>query len=357
MDGAIREITDWNRFARIASEHGIRPLCLNRLRGTDPSIVPLDFIESLTREVRMFTRRSLALTAELFFALDVLERAGIPAISYKGPALAAQAFGDVGLREYGDLDILVRHNDIARAAEFLQRQGYSAALPLNARDPYNTPIPGQYSFSRPGGPPVELHTEKTLRYYPVPLDFKLLDHRVVPIRIGDRTVKTFTPEAALTILSLHGCKHIWSRLLWVSDIAWLLHSNPSLDWRDALDLARRLGAHRMMLTGVGLSAELLGASIPEDIETRISGDRFVCYLIEKSREELLASGAASGVMQRAMYRIRSVEGLAAGLRYLARLTGSPAEDDWAEGKRARFSAALWRPLRLIRKYGITRKRT
>jgi hypothetical protein len=342
-------VRDWNAVGELAARHGLRPLCFEFIRKFNSGSVPEDWLQSFSSSIRAISQRSLALSAELVLILDILERAGIRAIPYKGPALAAQAFGDIARREYGDLDLLVHQEEISTIAGALQREGYLAAVPLE-RTLKN--IPGQYSFSRPGGPPVEFHTEKTLRYYPRPLDLAGMESHLVTVRLGDRSLRTFAPEDALTILGVHGIKHLWARLMWVADIAWLIGSRPQFDWSAAMECAEEFGATRMMLTGAGLASELLDAELPEDIKRLVRENRGVAFLMREARKELFSSGA--GAAQRAIFRIRSVDGLNAGLRYLLRLTTSPAEDDWAGGERGQISAALSRPARLLRKYGIRR---
>jgi hypothetical protein len=343
------DVRDWNAVGDLAARHGLRPLCFEFIRKFNPGSAPDDWLQSFSKSIRPISQRSLALSAELVSVLEILERAGIRAIPYKGPALAAQAFRDIARREYGDLDLLVHHEEISAIAGALERESYRAALPLE-RTLQN--IPGQYSFSRHGGLPVEFHTEKTLRYYPRPLKLSKLESRLVLVQIGDRHLQTFAPEDALTILSVHGSKHLWARLMWVADIAWLIESTPHFDWSAAMECAESFGASRMTLTGAGLASELLGTRLPEEIKQLVRENRGVAFLMRESRKELFSF--AAGAMQRAIFRVRSVDGFGAGLRYLLRLTSSPAEGDWAGGERGQISSALSRPARLLQKYGIRR---
>lgn len=349
VNAVFEGVRDWDAVGELAARHGLRPLCFEFIRKFNRGSVPEDWLESFANNIRPVSQRSLALSAELLSILDTLERAGIRAIPYKGPALAAQAFGDIARREYGDLDLLAHHREMSAIAGVLQREGYRAALPLE-RTLKN--IPGQYSFSRPGGPLVEFHTEKTLRYYPRPLDLSKLESRLVSVQIGDRQLQTFAPEDALTILSVHASKHLWARLMWVADIAWLIQFTAQFDWSAAIECAESCGATRMTLTGAGLASELLGIKISEDIARRVRENRGVASLMRAARAELFSSPAS--VIQRARFRIGSVDGFGAGLRYLFRLTSSPAEEDWAGGERGQISSALSRPARLLRKYGIHR---
>ena len=63
--------------------------------------------------------------------LEDFENHGITAIPYKGPALALQVYGDLKLRSFVDLDVLVRRSDAARAGTLLAARGYRPHLQLS----------------------------------------------------------------------------------------------------------------------------------------------------------------------------------------------------------------------------------
>ena len=52
------------------------------------------------------------------------------AAPYKGPALAVQLYGNVALRQFSDLDILVHPRDVLLARDLLLAEGYSPLPPL-----------------------------------------------------------------------------------------------------------------------------------------------------------------------------------------------------------------------------------
>ena len=60
------------------------------------------------------------------------EREGILAIPYRGPTLALMAYCDLGLREFGDLDLLIRRQDLGPAKEMLLGEGFRLAYGLTA---------------------------------------------------------------------------------------------------------------------------------------------------------------------------------------------------------------------------------
>ena len=68
--------------------------------------------------------RNLGLTGELMRVLRLFAEHRVLALPFKGPTLAQFAYGDVALREFGDLDLLLQESDFPRARSLLVDQGY-----------------------------------------------------------------------------------------------------------------------------------------------------------------------------------------------------------------------------------------
>src|ERR1700685_4633237 len=108
---AIREILagplDWDYLLWEAEENSITRLLDRHLAAVAPGAGPAAAQEQLKKTCRANTVRCLYLTAELFNILRLFQSQNIPAIPYKGPVLAAQAYGDIALREFEGLDIIL----------------------------------------------------------------------------------------------------------------------------------------------------------------------------------------------------------------------------------------------------------
>jgi len=72
-------------------------------------------------------------SAELAGILQHFEAREIPVITQKGPALAHLLYGDSAMREFGDLDLLVRPIDVPRVVGALTELGYEKNLKLSPR--------------------------------------------------------------------------------------------------------------------------------------------------------------------------------------------------------------------------------
>jgi putative nucleotidyltransferase-like protein len=93
-----------------------------------PHLVPGEVMERLRADFRHAATHSLLLTGQLLTILQHFGEAAIPAIAFKGPVLAATGYGDLALREYSDLDILVRGEDLARAKSVLYSLGFHCSF-------------------------------------------------------------------------------------------------------------------------------------------------------------------------------------------------------------------------------------
>jgi hypothetical protein len=207
---------------------------------------------------------------------------------------------------------------------------------------------------------IELHTERTLRHFPVPPDLDDLARRLVPIALSGHEVRTFPPEDALPILCIHGSKDFWERISWIADIAELLQAYPQLDWDMVLRRAGSWRAQRILHLGLALAAGLLDASPPEEILARMRGDRVATSLASGVIERLVSRESRTlDAPGRFRFRRRVIQGALAGWRYSIRLAVIPAEEDWEMVRLPRPLAPLYvalRPLRLLRKYGWSGER-
>ena len=141
------EPLDWDRVLSQASQHSLAPLLERSLRTAAPERLPDARFERLRKETRANALHALALGSELARVVQRLDERGIAVLSYKGPVLAIQAYHDVALRQFDDLDIVLRQRDMREAHETLLGLGYTAKFaPVLSPARKNSPIPGEYKY-------------------------------------------------------------------------------------------------------------------------------------------------------------------------------------------------------------------
>jgi precorrin-6B methylase 2 len=348
---------NWSEVVAATLQHNLAPVVYERLAAAEGVPLPAEHRNMLREAVRDSSRWSLILLQEMFRLHERFESEEIPALPYKGPVLAWLAYGDFTRRACTDLDFVVPQQYIPQAASLLERAGYTAACdPRELHAGEQAHAPGEYAFLRGVNfIRVELHTERTLRYFPVALDFGKMGRRILAVQFAGRTVRTFSVEDTLVMLCVHGAKHFWDRLGWILDIAGMVSSQP-VDWPAALRIAADLKSTRVFLLGLFLAHELLDMPLPESVVEQASQDANIRWLAARVCDPMAGRAKPSaGVFRRTTFRLRSRDGLAHGLLHMARLALSPTESDrGAVGLPARFSFLyfLVRPWRLLRQYGL-----
>jgi hypothetical protein len=357
----IREILerplDWDYLLWEAGENSLAPLLDRHLSAVAPSAAPPAAQEQLKKTCRANTVRCLYLTAELINILRLFQAQNIPAIPYKGPVLAAQAYGDVALREFEDLDIILRQSDVPKAHEIIVSLGYKPKFDwILSPGAAASLVPGEYNYrDEPRRAMVELHTEITLRHFPIKPDLDAFIRNLAPVRLSDRDILTFAAEDLLPMLCIHGAKDFWERLSWIADVSELLRSHPALDWDRVARFAQPLHATRMLNLGLALAVRVLGACLPPEVGSRVQADRVAGQVAGEVHHRLLSRPFRTlDAAGRFHFRRRMLAAKFRGWRYAMRLAVVPSEDDWQMIRLPRALAPLYvalRPLRLLQKYG------
>ena len=353
---------DWDYMLNEAEENSILPLVGRQLQAIATDALPAAAADRLRNACRANTIRCLFLAAELIKILDLFRSQGIEAIPYKGPALAVQAYGDITLREFEDLDIVLRQSDLPKAHGLMLGLGYRAKFDwVISSGASASAVPGEYNYrDEERRVMVELHTELTLRHFPKPPNLDELSLRLVSVRLNEREVRTFALEDGLPILCIHGAKDFWGRFSWIADISELLRRYPNLNWDITMQRTESLNAERMLHVGLALAAGLLEAPVANEIWRRVQADRVATDVASEIASRLLSPDYRSlDAPGRFNFRRRMLSGSFAGWRYALRLSVIPAEEDWQmmrlPGPLAPLYIAL-RPLRLLRKYGWASRR-
>ena len=346
-------VADYDSLFLLADEHGVIPHLAAAL-GSVPGVqLPPSFLDSLRERQRAHLLFTLGMTAELFRILDLLRTAGIDAAVVKGPVLSLRAYGNPAARRYVDLDLLLRHSDVRRATEILVAAGYQSRVPAGVLA--TGKIPGEYLFRRPPTSVVfELHTERTFRYYPRPIPIEKYFQRKTAITLDGHPVPVLSLEDEFVLLAIHGTKHFWERLMWISDIAAMVHNHPELDWPRISQAAREVGAERMIRVALVLAQHYLRVPVPPQMQDEVRSDSRCAKLLSAIESWLPYGGfAAPPLAKRALFRLRMPGRFSVGVAYLTRLSFSPTEDDWSadpQAQRSRLVEMLGRPFRLAKKY-------
>ncbi|MGA7926065.1 MAG: nucleotidyltransferase family protein [Candidatus Sulfotelmatobacter sp.] len=341
---------EWEAVFRLADHHGTSSLLYQNLSRLAGGMVPSSELAAVRRSYERNVHKSLFLAREMIRILDRLDAMGIEVIPYKGIVLSEVYYGDMALRQSGDMDLFVRRHDVARIKGAIRQLGYILRVPVpeDAAEDY---IASGYecTFDSPAGRNVlELQWALEQRFYAVDFDMDGLFKRAVNVTVAGRRVKTPSPEDLLLVLSVHAAKHVWGRLIWLCDMAQILKlGNLNWDWVQAH--ARKFGIERILHVTLLLANRLLATAIPAPIEKSILADRAARAFADE-----IAVAVPRGVSYeeqqisyfRLMMRLR--ERKTDRLRFLARLTFTPGPGEWEAVRLPKTLFPLYRLVRLAR---------
>lgn len=335
--GAIVDAgVDWQLTAHMASMQAVMPLVYRYLTAELDRELPADAAGSLRVAFYGNSVRNLHLARELVRLTALLERGGVEPLALKGPALAVSAYGALALRQFTDLDLLVRKSEVGRAAAILRDEGY-APRPGYALDDLDRPGTFEIALTRTGAlTEIDLHWRLIPPYFPLSLDGEDLWRRAVRVDIEGAAVRTLAPADHLLYLCAHGAKHGWQALGGICDLAELIRrasrdsssSSLSIDWDDLRARATRAGAHRALGLGLLLAHELFDAAVPADALEAARRERavvraargFIGYVSDPAND-------GPGFYQRWSVPLRVIDKPRARLRYLAARALLPSADD------------------------------
>jgi len=269
-------------------------------------------------------------------------------------ALAEGIYGDMALRQAGDIDLLIHGHDFPRIRDIVQELGYRPHLALPAAEERAYLKSGyECGFDGAAGRNLlELQWAMQPRFYAVDFDHESLFHRAAAVRVAGHVMKTPSPEDLFLILSVHAAKHVWGRLIWLCDVDRIVRI-PELNWSWIGSQAKDLGIVRILRVTLLLANRLLNTEIPISAETSLPPDGEAPALADEI-ETHIASGSPYSVESFAYFRLmlRLRENWQDRARFVTRLAFTPGPGEWGT---VRLPGPLFPFYRLVRFWRLARK--
>jgi hypothetical protein len=298
---------DWDCLIEGARRHRVAPLLLAGLQTCRSAHLPTTVVAALRQQALAAAKRSLAQTREIRRLSRIFSQAEIRVLALKGVVLSAQLFGDPGLRNPRDIDLLADPNEFARAEAVLIEAGYRRSGPiLSPRQTaaYRRWIKDTRYLHVTAGIGVELHHRLGDNPALIPFDFAMLWREREEIEIAGALIATLPRRHLPLYLCVHGAGHCWEELRWLIDLAATLQQPGATDAAVAAADAAGLGAP--MLHALTLAHDWLAVPADEQRLSRARADRRVARL-----DRILAHFYAGS----AWYRTPPQASFAAFLRY------------------------------------------
>ena len=256
---------DWKRVVQLAHHHGLVPLVYRRLSG-EMDASRLTGLEALRQQDTANAHRTLWLTLELLNIHRHLQARGLEVLPYKGPVLAEMLYGNVALRQFSDLDLLIRSRDLPAIKEALAQLGYAPGLRLAQAAERDYLKSGyEYTFDGARGRNLlEIKWQILPRFYAIGFDVTDFFERAAVVTIEGRRLRTLCDQDLMLVLCVHAAKHAWKQISWLCDIVQLARSH-ALDWKALQASAQTLGLTRIVALTFLVAHKLLGAAFPAQL--------------------------------------------------------------------------------------------
>lgn len=301
-----------------AADHKVMPLIYWSIKSVCPKSLPSDIAAQLNADFKNNTVHNLTLTSELFNILDLFRSNFIPAIPFKGPILASSIYGNVALRQFLDLDILVHPEDFIKAKDLLISDGYVPRVNLSdeqyeALIRHDKRVPDFSFFKTDSGVHLEIHWSVSPKIYGSGLETHSLFERAESLIISGHEITCFSPEDMLLLLCHHGTKHLWTRISWICDVAMLVRDR-AINWTHVIELAQDASINRSLCLGILLSYDLLKAPIPNDVLHKAQQDMVAGLLSQQVKAKMFQKDNTS-FLQVSIFHFRTLERPSDRLRF------------------------------------------
>jgi len=353
---------NWDVLLHLAKRHSVVPL-LNR---SFANLSAVQFPQELRDRCRIYagkiSGRNMVLKRELVAVLGLLQGSGFAVIPHKGPVLTERLYGNIGLRHFDDLDLLVHEKDVLEIKRLLLSNGYAPKWELANLTPSQERAYLKFHYTYDfvkgnSGNQLEVHWKVVGKTFCLELDHDGIWSRCSTISFESLSVPAFSAEDLLLILCIMGAKKSWDRLSRVYDVSQTVRLYPDINWEITASRARESGSERILMVGLSLASALFKTSLPEVLKAGFSRDAKIQAITHESIARMFSNPVeptgifrSSDQFQPIPYRMR--ERFFDRIRYFFRILWTPSIGDWAVvtlPDHAYFVYYLIRPVRLMYK--------
>ena len=350
----VRQQLDWDYVVATARAHGLLPL-LQKDIGTS-AVVPGHILSCLKREAVANSQSMLHLAGKQLRIYKLFKEHGIPVAIFKGALLAQMAYGEMSLRQAGDIDMLINCRDFTQARVLLESLGYEMTPRLTpAQLASHLSNHCEIQFMRDEWfTVVDLHWDLAPRSFVFRLKADEVMSRLQSVSLAGTTVETFGAEDLLLYQAMHGAKHLWRRLEWITSLAESLRATPEIDWDTLINRAANAHATRMLALGLRLVEQF--SDVPVPIIASIDKDASMQRMAAGIRAQIFNNFGYADSTETNLYNLRIMDRKRDALVSALRSIFVPTLPDWQALALPSSLHPLYyayRPLRLSKIYTLS----
>jgi hypothetical protein len=254
---------DWDEYLSLVERHRTPALSWAALKLVAELDIPEAVKAELKRRSDVCRMQAVLYSMKLTEALKSFDRAAIPVMTFKGPTLSTELYGDLGLRHSRDLDLAVAREDLRRAQACLEELGWRLDPTWFSLSPrqWQSFLAQEHSlnFAHPGaGCQLELHWRNQ---WDTRATTAARWARSIPSVWQGCPYRSMHPIDLVLYLCIHGGEHAWFRAKWLGDLA-RIYADGKVNWAAAFDEARKTGQNRGLLAALRLLEQVYGFALP-----------------------------------------------------------------------------------------------
>ena len=351
LHGLLARVSDWDYLFTTASSHGLIPLLHKHLHAQRPDLIPVNFLSRLKRESVANTQNVLHLFAKQLQLYRLFKENNVRLAILKGGLLAEMAYGEIGLRHAGDIDVLIARADFERARELLESLGYEMTPALNgAQLASHLNAHCEIQFMRDDWfTVVDLHWALAPKSFVFKLETDDVLTRLQRVSVAGMGFETLANEDLILYQAMHGAKHLWRRLEWISSLGETIRAADATDWDVVMNRAAGAHATRMLALGLRLAEKLSGINVPAGIDT----DRAAAKMADDVMAQMFTLSGAADSTETNLYNLKIMDRKRDALVSALRAIFVPTLTDWHALQLPPSLHSLYyayRPLRLTKAY-------
>jgi hypothetical protein len=283
---------EWEEFTTEAIRYRLAFQVTEYLKAQESlqAFLPESCMERLSQTVRSTLMMNLQRQAQLRQMLSTCEAGGISFLLMKGLWIVEQLYENLAARSSGDIDILLKPEDMPRFTRLMQRLGYELDPTINdIRDiaPGNEfPLPTLDGSNR-----YDVHWSMTHPGNESPIDEDKIWARSDFVTLAGKPCQSLCLEDHVLLLCFHAAIH--HRFLYVGpramvDIAQAIKTPPrSIQWEELVTRAQEMGWSRGVWLMLELVREHLGVQPPQAILDALRPDNAEDSSIRKAALEAM----------------------------------------------------------------------
>jgi hypothetical protein len=258
IHGFCRKDIPWEHLYLFAENEGVAGLLYYHLHNLDSlHFLPEFANKKLAENYRAVAQSNRFILSEMADLAERLERVELSVIALQGLRLLS-LYGDLGVRQLGDVDLMVRPVDKERLKKLLLEMGYR---------PDSTVYPDLFRKKELW---LDLHTHILnldrirARRYLFPEDLSEMWIRAQPFFDHTNTLLRLDPFDNFIALAAHALKHSYSRIIWLADLneSLLNWGNDSEAWRELVDRIRLWQQEKIVLYAIILLDGFFDLKVP-----------------------------------------------------------------------------------------------